>query len=67
MAGIARACSYPLVHLARLDLSKSAQYEKLLHLPEHGEGANGSAIPVLVFEARVIPVMFSNFGLEGAA
>ena len=36
-------------------------------LPEHGERANGSAILVLVFEARVIAVMFSNFGLEGAA
>ena len=36
-------------------------------LPEHGERANGSAILVLVFEARVIAVMFSNFGLEDAA
>lgn len=67
MAGIDRACSYPPIRLVRLCLLKSAEYEKLGHLPEYSERANGSAILVLIFEARVITVMFSNFGLECAA
>ena len=67
MAGINRACNYPLVRLVRLCLSKSAEYEKLGRSPEHSERADGSAILVLIFEARIITVMFSNFGLECAA
>ena len=67
MAGIDRACNYPLIRLVRLCLLKSAEYGKLGQLPEHSERADGSAILVLIFEARVITVKFPMFVLERAA
>ena len=62
MAGIDPACNYSLIRLVRLGLLQKPRY-----LPQHSERANRSAMLIFIFEARVFTVMFSNFGLEGAA